>query len=99
MPAKTIDAYIASLASPHTEIARQLQELLDARFGADNGTIWYGHPVWKNGRQPLAGFKAYNGHVTFLAWTEQGVESEKLRQTGDVDVTTLGASLERVAAK
>jgi hypothetical protein len=99
MPAKTIDAHIASLASPHTEIARQLRELLDARFGADIGTIWYGHPVWKNGRQPLAGLKAYNGHVTFLTRTEQGVESVKLRETGDVDVTTLGAALERVTAK
>jgi hypothetical protein len=112
MPA-TIDTYIAALGAPVAAIAADLRELLDARLGADIGTIWHGHPVWKDDRQPVAGFKAYSSYVTFMIWNGRAVDdpsgrlamsgsgmgSVKLREPADVDVATFGGWLRQAVGK
>jgi hypothetical protein len=30
--------------------------------------LWYGHPVWKTAKTPVAGFKAYAASVTLMIW-------------------------------
>jgi hypothetical protein len=30
--------------------------------------LWHGHPVWMNGSDPIAGFKAFPRWVTLLLW-------------------------------
>lgn len=63
-----IDDHLAALGAPARGIATQLRSLLDAALPDAEARLWHGHPVWMAGRQPLAGFKAHSGHVTFMIW-------------------------------
>jgi hypothetical protein len=111
MPAPSIDAYTAALPAPLRDVATVLRTLLDREIGADLGTIWHAHPVWKNGARPLAGFKAYSTHVTFMIWagtaitdptkrlhlSGSGMGSVKLRTPADLDATTFTEWLRQAA--
>jgi hypothetical protein len=107
MPAPTIDAYTAALSPPLRDVATTLRTLLDREIGANLGTVWHGHPVWKDGTRPVAGFKAYSAHITFMIWagttvtdstkrlqlSSSGMGSIKLRAPADVDATTFAGWL------
>jgi hypothetical protein len=111
MPAPTIDAYTAALPEPLHNVATALRTILDREVGADLGTVWHGHPVWKDGTRPVAGFKAYSTHVTFMIWagtaiadptkrlqlSGSGMGTVKLHTHADVDATTFAGWLRQAA--
>jgi hypothetical protein len=96
-----IDDYLDSLAEPARGIGAQLRSLVDAALPDADAKLWHGHPVWMAGMKPLAGFKAYTAHVTFMIWNgspiaddsarlEQGphMATVKVRAAADIDRTT-----------
>jgi hypothetical protein len=104
MPAPTIDAYTAALPAPLREIATALRGLIDGELGP--GTVWHGHPIWKNGMAPVAGFKAYSAYVTFMIWHAEsltglshaanGIGSIKIRTADEIDHAAITAWLRAV---
>ncbi len=93
-----IDDYLGSLGSPTGDISAELRTLIDEALGEAGATIWHGHPVWMSGKRPLAGFKAYATHVTFMIWHGNPISDAtgrlqsgahmatvKLRSTSDID--------------
>ena len=63
-----IDDYLGSVTEATRGIGSELRAVLDDALPKADGTIWHGHPVWMSGKAPLAGFKAYSTHVTFMIW-------------------------------
>ena len=63
-----IEGYLASLPEPLRDTASELRSVIDGALAGGEGRIWHGHPVWMSGKAPLAGFKAYTAHVTFMIW-------------------------------
>lgn len=66
--------FIASLDNPQREISERLQTLLDAGLDSAAGQVWHGHPVWLDGKTPVAGFKPYPKYVTFMIWNASPIE-------------------------
>lgn len=87
----TIDEYIATLDAPNDVIAEALKAHLDTGLPEAVGRLWRGHPVWMIGKHPVAGFKAYPTHVTFMLWRGQSVndDTETLEASGSADMATL----------
>lgn len=87
----TIEEYIAGLEPPNDVIAGALRAHLDTGLPEAVGTVWHGHPVWMIGNEPVAGFKAYPNHVTFMLWRGQSVndDTEMLKASGSADMATL----------
>lgn len=81
---ESIDEYIAELDEPLAAVAITLRDHIDRSLPATEGRIWHGHPVWMVGSKPVAGFKAYPNHVTFMLWRGQEVPDETgaLQPTG-----------------
>ena len=96
MSTPSVDAYIAALPTALNDIATELRDLLNREVGTGFETVWHGHPVWKNGKNPVAGFKAYSSHLTFMMWKAtnvtdldagpNGMANIKLRAAQDLDV-------------
>ncbi|MFC4224220.1 DUF1801 domain-containing protein [Lysinibacter cavernae] len=63
-----LDEFIVGLDSPQREISERLRGLLDAALDSAVGQVWHGHPVWLDGKTPVAGFKPYPKYVTFMIW-------------------------------
>ncbi len=97
---RDIDDYLDSLAEPARGIAAQLRSLVDAALPDADAKLWHGHPVWMAGRKPLAGFKAYTAHVTFMIWHGRPIAGDtarlesgphmatvKVRTAADIDPT------------
>lgn len=63
-----IDGYLDSLADPVRALGDELRTLLDDALPGATGVVWHGHPVWMDGKVPLAGFNAYSAYVTFMIW-------------------------------
>ena len=87
----TVDDYIEGLDEPLASVARTIRDHLDANLAGTQGHIWHGHPVWLAGKTPVAGFKAYPKHVTFMLWRGQDI-SESLTPTGSDRMATLKIS-------
>jgi hypothetical protein len=96
-----IDEYIESLEGPGHDIGHELRAILDDALGNAARTLWHGHPVWMSGKKPLAGFKAYASHVTFMIWhgnpisdatgrlqSNAHMATVKLGSTSDIDRRT-----------
>jgi hypothetical protein len=83
MAATTVDSYVAAVPSTLLAIAATLQEMLSAELASD-GTLWHGHPVWKIAGAPVAGFKVFPSHVTFMIWRGSEIDdpSGRLRPSG-----------------
>ncbi len=90
----TVDEYIESLAEPLREIATQLCPLMDKEFPKATGKMWHGHPVWMDGKNPVAGFKAHTSYVTYMIWRGQehaeaavsrDMVSSKLSSVADIE--------------
>ncbi len=75
----TIDGYLETLPDPLQQIGQQLRSLLDEALRGATGSMWHGHPVWKTGPTPVAGFKAYPSYVTLLLWRGQEVSDNSGR--------------------
>ncbi|CAN5387617.1 MAG: hypothetical protein JWP10_1483 [Nocardioidaceae bacterium] len=69
----SIDEYLETMPDGFAEIGAQLRGLLDAELPAASGQLWHGHPVWMEGKTPVAGFKAYANWVTFMLWDGQKI--------------------------
>jgi hypothetical protein len=87
----TIDEYIAGLDAPNDVIAAALRAHLDTGLPDAVGQLWHGHPVWMIGKTPVAGFKAFPNHVTFMLWRGQSIDddTETLVPTGSADMASL----------
>lgn len=68
---RTIEDYVASVSADLIPLGEQLTTLLDEALPAAEGVIWHGHPVWMLGRSPVAAYKAYASHLTFMIWNGQ----------------------------
>ncbi len=75
----TIDGYLETLPEPLQQIGSQLRTLLDEALPDATGAMWHGHPVWKAGPTPVAGFKAYPSYLTFMLWRGQEVSDNSGR--------------------
>lgn len=74
MASTPVTTYVVGLASPLREVAERLVEILDAGLPGRDGVMWHGHPVWMDGKTPVAGFKAYGSYVTLLLWQGQRID-------------------------
>ncbi|GEM_PF-1268482 len=68
---ETIEGYLDTLAPALQQIGSQLRTVLDEGLPDATGSMWHGHPVWKAGATPVAGFKAYPSYLTFMLWRGQ----------------------------
>ncbi len=84
MPAiATVEDYICSIDDALRDIAVHLRSVLDNSLVGARGELWQGHPVWLNGKDPVAGFKADSSCVTFMIWDAESVEDTSGRlETG-----------------
>ncbi len=64
----SIDDYTTGLEEPQREIATRLRAAIDAALPDAESRIYHSHPVWLDGKTPVAGFKAYPRYVTFMIW-------------------------------
>jgi hypothetical protein len=64
----TVDEYLDGLPAEHAQVAAALRSHLNAGLPDAREQLWHGHPVWMNGKQPVAGFKAFPRWVTLLLW-------------------------------
>lgn len=69
-----VSTYVAGLAEPLREVGGRLVEILDSGLVGREGVMWHGHPVWMDGKTPVAGFKAYSSYVTLMLWQGQRIE-------------------------
>lgn len=79
----TVADYIESVPESLRSIAEQLTTIIDAGLPNTTSRVYHGHPVWLDGT-PVAGYKAYSTHVTFMIWTGQDIDDPtgRLRATG-----------------
>ncbi len=102
-----IDGYLAALAPATRRIGEELRATIDRSLPSATGTIWHGQPVWMSAKQPLAGFKAYTGYVTFMIWNGNPIPDAtgrlqpgsrmatlKLHAPSDIDRTAFTAWLQ-----
>lgn len=64
----TVDEYVNGLPDEQQAVARRLVGLIDAALPDVPAVVWHGHPVWKDGATPVAGFKAFPRWVSLLIW-------------------------------
>lgn len=64
----TVDIYLAGLPIEQASLATILRARLTAGLPSAKEQLWHGHPVWMNGNDPIAGFKAFPRWVTLLLW-------------------------------
>ena len=81
MASTPVTTYVAGLAPPLREVAERLVEVLDAGLEGRDGVMWHGHPVWMDGKTPVAGFKAYGAYVTLMLWQGQRIDDATGRLT------------------
>lgn len=62
----TVEEYIAGLDAAFREIAAELTARLGAALPDASAQVWHGHPVWLDGKNPVAGFKAHPRWVTVM---------------------------------
>ena len=74
MASTPVTTYVSGLAEPLRDVATRLVELLDAGLDGRDGVMWHGHPVWMDGKTPVAGFKAFPKYVTVLLWQGQRID-------------------------
>lgn len=74
MASTPVATYVAGLAEPLREVAERLVEIFDESLPGRDGAMWHGHPVWMDGKTPVAGFKAYTSYVTLLLWQGQRID-------------------------
>ncbi len=111
MAASTIDEYRTTVPAPLTGVADTLRDLLEAELAGAEGSVWHGHPVWRIGSTPVAGFKAHRSHVTLMLWRGAEIDdpsgrlersgsstmaSVKLASTADIDPPTVRSWLGQV---
>ncbi len=111
MAAATIDDYHTTVPAPLTAVTGILRRLLDEELPGAQGAVWHGHPVWRTGSNPVAGYKAYTAHVTLLLWGgadvedptgllqhsgSSGMATVKLRGVDDVDESALRSWLRQL---
>jgi len=108
----TVAEYVASLPEAQQPVAQRLAALLDAGLPGVPGVLWQGHPVWKDGPEPVAGFKAFPRWVSLLVWdgaaagdttgtlalSPRGMGTVKLSSLDDLDEPAVTAWLAGVAA-
>jgi hypothetical protein len=76
-------------------VAERLAERLERGLPDAEGRIWHGHPVWMDGANPVAGYKAFPKWVTVLFWKGQlftgsaGLTPSGSGQLASVKVTAL----------
>lgn len=90
MASNPVITYVAGLAPPLREVAERLVEILDAGLDGRDGVMWHGHPVWMDGKTPVAGFKAYGAYVTLMLWQGQRIEDPtgRLTASGSAQMTS-----------
>jgi hypothetical protein len=87
----TVDEYVAGLDARLHEIATELAARLSAALPHASAEVWHGHPVWLDGKNPLAGFKAHPRWVTVMVWGEVSAASglEQGPRMGTAKLTTV----------
>lgn len=70
----SISDYNNTFDGPLQEIGSRLAAVLDTELPHTLATLWHGHPVWKDGATPVAGFKTFPKHVTFMIWQGQTID-------------------------
>jgi len=87
----SISDYNNTFDGPLQEIGSRLATVLDSSLPHAQGTLWHGHPVWKEGATPVAGFKTFPKHVTFMIWQGQTIEdpSGLLSPTGSAAMASV----------
>jgi hypothetical protein len=113
MTPSAIASYNVTVQPPLRPIVERLTELLDAGLPGAEGTVWHGHPVWKAGAAPVAGFKAFTAWVTLLLWQGQRIDdpsgtltpsgagqmaSIKIASLAEIDEAAINAWLGQVTA-
>lgn len=74
MTDNAVDDYLATLPDTLRSTAEALRAVIDAGLPDAVARVWHGHPVWLDGKTPVAGLKAYTRYVTFLLWRGQEVD-------------------------
>lgn len=87
----TVNEYVQGLEGEAHVVSAKLAKLLFEGLPALSGQIWHGHPVWLDGKQPVAGFKAFPKYVTFMLWQGQDLEdaSGRLSASGSARMATV----------
>ncbi|KQW06175.1 hypothetical protein ASC66_06485 [Leifsonia sp. Root4] len=91
MPA-TLDEFIAELDAPAREIAESLRAIIDDAVPGATGQVWHGHPVWLDGKNPIAGFKPYPRWTTFMIWNGSPITDASGRLESGARMSTLKLS-------
>jgi hypothetical protein len=103
-----VDEFNASVEGPLADVVTLLAERLDAALPG-LGRVWQGHPVWLEGKQPIAGYKPFPRWVTFMIWGDSVVDTSgallqgprmatiKFTSVDEVDETLLNGWLAQVA--
>ena len=90
----TVDAYLAALPANVRPAAEALRDVLDSVLTHADGHLRRGYPVWTVGGAPVAGFRAYRRHVTFLVWRGPWVDTTvRVCRTADIPLATFTALL------
>lgn len=86
----TIDEYVHELDPTLSEVATVLADSLTAGLPGAEGVVWHGHPVWMDGKTPVAGFKAAATWVTLLLWQGRRIDdpSGRLAATGSAQMAS-----------
>lgn len=91
MAASTIDEYRTTVPASLTSVADTLRDLLDNELAGAEGTVWHGHPVWRIGATPVAGFKAHRSSVTLMLWRGAEIDDPtgRLQRSGSATLATV----------
>lgn len=71
MAASSVPEYNKTVAEPLQEVATTFAAIIETALPGIDGVVWHGHPVWLDGKTPIAGYKAYPAYVTFMIWRGQ----------------------------
>src|SRR5882757_11438767 len=83
MTMKTVAEYVDTVPESLRAVAAQLTAIIDAGLPHATSRVYHGHPVWLDAT-PVAGYKAYSKHVTFMLWAGQDIDDPtgRLQATG-----------------
>jgi hypothetical protein len=85
--------YNASLDGPLQEVAERLAARIAPALPDAAGQLWHGHPVWLEGGNPVAGYKAFPRWVTLLFWRgRQFSDTAGLAPTGSAQMSSMRLS-------
>ncbi|WP_167137329.1 DUF1801 domain-containing protein [Diaminobutyricimonas sp. TR449] len=87
----TVDEYISALATPQRVVAGRLQDLLDEQLPTATAQLYHAHPVWMEGKTPIAGFKAYPRWVTLMLWSGKRMSDPSGRLEASAGSTDLAS--------